>query len=245
MYRQAETRNCRLLELFFSLKKKTRASTLTGVVTQHALGSPNPAVLNNRRPAWSSLTSSGDGFYPLTKISGFEFCCVPIDAAAKLYDDTRRSLMWSQPVSVVVYPRTAEPVQPGQRQHSSSPQKEKKNPHVGSGRRSHVAHGAASRSEKKIEGCWCERTRRTIDRATRIQLAVWHGAGVTEDIGLGQAIDPGDTARHTAAAQASPASSVGCTPPPHTRALFSSENWKVFRTVALSFVCGKYCPIID
>jgi hypothetical protein len=30
-----------------------------------------------------------------------------------------------------------------------------------------------------------------------------------------------------------------------TRALFSSEKWKVFGTVALSFVCDKYYPIID
>jgi len=32
---------------------------------------------------------------------------------------------------------------------------------------------------------------------------------------------------------------------PTVKALFSSENWKVFETVAISFVCGKYCPIID
>ena len=28
-------------------------------------------------------------------------------------------------------------------------------------------------------------------------------------------------------------------------ALFSSEKWKVFGTVALSFVCDKYYPIMD
>jgi hypothetical protein len=28
-------------------------------------------------------------------------------------------------------------------------------------------------------------------------------------------------------------------------ALFSSEKWKVFGTVALSFVCDKYYPIIE
>ena len=32
---------------------------------------------------------------------------------------------------------------------------------------------------------------------------------------------------------------------PQGQALFSSENWKVFETVALSFVCGKYYLIID
>jgi len=33
--------------------------------------------------------------------------------------------------------------------------------------------------------------------------------------------------------------------PKSTKALFSSENWKVFGTVALSFVCSKYYLIID
>jgi len=32
---------------------------------------------------------------------------------------------------------------------------------------------------------------------------------------------------------------------PLMKALFSSENWKVFGTVALSFVCSKYCLIIN
>ena len=29
------------------------------------------------------------------------------------------------------------------------------------------------------------------------------------------------------------------------QALFSSEKWKVFGTVTLSFVCNKYYPIMD
>ena len=31
----------------------------------------------------------------------------------------------------------------------------------------------------------------------------------------------------------------------NTWALFSSEKWKVFGTIALLFVCDKYYPIID
>jgi len=30
-----------------------------------------------------------------------------------------------------------------------------------------------------------------------------------------------------------------------TKVLFRCENFLDFATVALSFVCGKYCPIID
>ena len=30
-----------------------------------------------------------------------------------------------------------------------------------------------------------------------------------------------------------------------SKALFSCQNEKILVTVALSFVCGKYCPIID
>jgi len=30
-----------------------------------------------------------------------------------------------------------------------------------------------------------------------------------------------------------------------TKASFSSEKWKIFGTVAVSFVCDKYYPIID
>jgi len=89
-----------------------------------------------------------------------------------------------------------------------------------------------------------------VHRSDRIQYSLWalthadlqcSGSkpfSSLENLPPGQTIFDGQNVKQSMRAFAYPTNNI-------TEALFSSEKWKVFGTVALSFVCDKYYLIIN
>jgi hypothetical protein len=166
---QAETRNCRLAPVFFL--KKNRASTLTGDATRtwvaescstYSYCTPISAMQSGvEQPSvWYPLTSSGYGS-PKKKIW-------PLSSAACQLMMPRQALRRHQALADVKSACVGRCLSPygraGPARTAPTLVAQKKTPHVGRARRSHVAHGhgAASGTEPKRGGVVREDTQNEL-----------------------------------------------------------------------------------